>query len=139
MTPSFNTYLDSLILKVKASNEFKDAVFYRAYDGAPAPTNAKGFTVCVGSAAITRERRFLSIYKKRRRTLQTAEFELRVSSSGGAQGLCVFCERLEKKLCAAAPYSVMQSQIGPMRYDRSFDAVYRVITLKVRRYTESGE
>ena len=129
-------YIDSLILEVKKGGKFSNAVFYRAYDGQPAPSEIQGFSVCVGIGKSERKKKYLSIYRTRRRIALNAELEFRVSAPADAGGLAVFCERLEKALRHAGGDSVTNSIISAPAYNADINAVYRVITLYARIDTD---
>lgn len=132
MTQFLSEYIDSLIFAVKKGGSFSDAVFYRSYDGVPAPSEPDGFSVCVGIGKYERRRRFLSIYKKREHTLINAELTFRVSAPADAGGLSVFCERLESALRLAAGGEVLKSSVSAAAYSADLNAVYRLVTLNAR-------
>ena len=76
-------YADALILKIKYSGEFGDAVFYRGYDGEPAPSYPDGLSVCVSIGEIVKEKSFLSIYKRKKKTEYEAVLNFKVTRAAG--------------------------------------------------------
>lgn len=127
-------YADALILKIKYSGEFGDAVFYRGYDGEPAPSYPDGLSVCVSIGEIVKEKSFLSIYKRKKKTEYEAVLNFKVSAPSESSGLSCFCERLERALRDCDCGCVTKSGISAAKYDADLDAVYRIVTLQVRKY-----
>ena len=120
-------FLDSLIRNIKATGEFEDAVFYRAFDGLPIPSVPEDFSVCVEIGRVTRKPKFLSIYR-RNRTQITAELEFKVSAATDTQGLTVFCGRLEGAI--AREVTAIKTEIGAVAYDEDMNAVYRIVKVQ---------
>ena len=116
-------YADALILKIKYSGEFGDAVFY-----------PDGLSVCVSIGEIVKEKSFLSIYKRKKKTEYEAVLNFKVSAPSESSGLSCFCERLERALRDCDCGCVTKSGISAAKYDADLDAVYRIVTLQVRKY-----